>query len=471
MTKKLEIFPETLFAPGQIDFAPIPLNQYSKTVRQEKTLYKAEGLKAIYHDMIVLRTFETIIDQIKKIGEYQGVAYKHAGPAHLSIGQEAAAVGQAWSLDIDDAIFGSHRSHSEILAKGLSAIRKLDDDKLMEIMRGFFDGATLAAVEKGHDGDVKSLARKFLVYGAYAEIFARTTGFNKGWGGSMHAFFIPFGIFPNNAIVGGSGSIAPGAALFKRVNRKPGIVICNIGDASFGCGPVWEGISFASMDQYRNLWDQSLGGGLPIMFNCFNNSYGMGGQTCGETMGYQFLARIGAGVNPEQMHAERVNGYDPLAVADAVARKKQILLEGRGPVLLDTITYRIAGHSPVRRFQLPLAGRDQAVRGRGRHPGLPAALHRGESRCRRRLRGHQGRDRGLRLRHVQARHRPVGLALRDHGVGLHRDRDLLEQEGRGLRHPRAGSSSSPCPRTSRCSASPRRNASPSTPRPASPSRP
>ena len=77
-----------------------------------------------------------------------------------------------------------------------------------------------------------------------------------------------------------------------------------------------------------------------------NNFYGMGGQPCGETMGVQFIARIGAGVNPDQMHAERVNGYDPLPVIDAFRRKKQILEEGRGPVLLDTITYRISGHSP-----------------------------------------------------------------------------------------------------------------------------
>ena len=162
----------------------------------------------------------------------------------------------------------------------------------------------------------------------------------------MHAFFAPFGIYPNNAIVGGSGSIAPGAALFKRVNRKPGIVVANIGDASFGCGPVWEGITFSAMDQYRKLWDESLGGGLPIMFNCMNNFYGMGGQPVGETMGVQFIARIGAGVNPDQMHAERVNGYDPLPVIDAFRRKKQMLAEGRGPVLLDTVTYRFSGHSP-----------------------------------------------------------------------------------------------------------------------------
>ncbi|MDQ0290210.1 alpha-ketoacid dehydrogenase subunit alpha/beta [Oligosphaera ethanolica] len=346
MTKALEIYPEILFAKGQIDFTPIPVNAYSKSLAEEKKLFSKDDFVTIYHDMMVLRTFETIINEIKLKGEYQGVKYNHAGPAHLSLGQECGAVGQAYALDVNDHIFGSHRSHSEILAKGLSAIRKLDDAVLDKIMRDFFGGATLKVVEKNFKGSVKDLARHFLIYGAYAEIFARTTGFNKGWGGSMHAFFTPFGIYPNNAIVGGSGSVSPGAALFKRVNRKPGIVVCNIGDASFGCGPVWEGMMFAAMAQYRNLWDKELGGGLPLLVNCFNNQYGMGGQTNGETMGYELLARIGAGVNPEQMHAERVNGYNPLAVIDAVQRKKQILLEGRGPVLLDVATYRISGHSP-----------------------------------------------------------------------------------------------------------------------------
>jgi 2-oxoisovalerate dehydrogenase E1 component len=346
MTKALEIYPEELFAKGQIDFTPIPINVYDKSLAEEKKLYAKEDFVTIYHDMMLLRNFENIINEIKLKGEYQGVKYNHAGPAHLSIGQECAAVGQAYALDVNDHIFGSHRSHSEILAKGLSAIRKLDEDSLDKIMREFFGGETLKVVEKNCQGSIKELARHFLIYGAYAEIFARVTGFNRGWGGSMHAFFTPFGIYPNNAIVGGSGSIAPGAALFKRVNRKPGIVVCNIGDASFGCGPVWEGMMFAAMAQYRTLWDQELGGGLPLLVNCFNNQYGMGGQTSGETMGFDILARIGAGVNPEQMHAERVNGYDPLAVIDAVQRKKQLLKEGRGPVLLDVATYRTSGHSP-----------------------------------------------------------------------------------------------------------------------------
>ena len=89
-----------------------------------------------------------------------------------------------------------------------------------------------------------------------------------------------------------------------------------------------------------------LGGSPPILFNFMNNFYGMGGQPQGETMGFGMLARVALGVNPEAMHAERVDGYNPLAVADAIKRKKELLLKGEGPVLLDTITYRFSGHSP-----------------------------------------------------------------------------------------------------------------------------
>ncbi len=346
MPKSLVIDPEVAFARGRIRFHDIDVNAYDKTIEDELRVYSRDDFVQMFADMCAIRHFEWIINEIKIKGVCNGISYDHRGPAHLSMGQEAAAVGMAFALTPDDHIYGSHRSHGEILAKGFSAIRAMDDGALLDIMQTYLGGAILRPVEKGHAGSVKELARKFLTYGAYAEIFARDTGFNRGMGGSMHAFFTPFGIYPNNAVVGGSGSIAPGAALFKRVNRKPGIVVCNIGDASFGCGPVWEGITFASMDQYRKLWDPLLRGGLPIIFNCMNNFYGMGGQPWGETMGCEFIARIGAGVNPEQMHAERVNGYDPLPVIDAFRRKRQLLLEGEGPALIDTVTYRISGHSP-----------------------------------------------------------------------------------------------------------------------------
>ena len=371
MPKSIIIEPEKVFATDTIRFVDIQVNAYRKTVEEELAEYSPEDFLNIWVDMCAIREFETILNEIKTKGAYKGVTYNHAGPAHLSIGQEAAAVGMAFALSPEDHIFGSHRSHGEILAKGFSAIRALDDQRLLEIMKSYRDGALLRPVEKGYRGTMKGLALRFFIYGAYSEIFARETGFNRGLGGSMHAFFAPFGIYPNNAIVGGSGSIAPGAALFKRVNRKPGIVVANIGDASFGCGPVWEGITFSAMDQYRNLWEESLGGGLPIMFNCMNNFYGMGGQPLGETMGVQQIARVGAGVNPEQMHAERVNGYDPLPVIDAFRRKKQVLHEGGRP--------GPAGHGDlphqrplaVRRFELPLQGRDRTVAAGRLHPRLP----------------------------------------------------------------------------------------------------
>lgn len=329
-----------------MEFKPIPINQYNKTIEEEKENFSKEDFLRIFHDMVVIREFETMINLIKTRGEYNEIPYNHPGPAHLSIGQEAAAVGMAYNLGVEDFIFGSHRSHGEILAKGLSAIAKLDDETLENIMETHFDGKTLAPVKAGHKGTTKELAVKFLIYGTLSEIFARETGFNKGLGGSMHAFFTPFGVYPNNAIVGGSGDISVGAALYKKVNRKKGIVVANIGDASLACGPVWEGLTFATMDQFNQLWEGDMKGGLPLIVNIMNNQYGMGGQTCGETMGYEVAARIGAGLNKDQMHAERVDGYNPLAVIDAYKRKMKIIAEKKGPVLLDVLTYRYSGHSP-----------------------------------------------------------------------------------------------------------------------------
>jgi 2-oxoisovalerate dehydrogenase E1 component len=346
MTKLIPIDPNEIRQKSVIKGPEIPVNAYVSDPKQEARKYGSENLVGMYRDMVYIREFETAIDRIKREGSYEGIEYNHRGPAHLSLGQESTAVGQSYHLTPDDFIFGSHRSHGEILAKSFSAIEKLSDEELVKIMETYMNGALLRVVEKFSKGSVKDLAINYTLYGTLAEIFGRAHGFNKGMGGSMHAFFVPFGVMPNNAIVGGSADIATGAALFKRVNRKPGIVIVNIGDGSMGCGPVWEAMMFAAMDQYRTLWPEEIGGSPPILFNFMNNFYGMGGQPQGETMGFGMLARVGLGVNPEGMHAERVDGYNPIAMADAIERKKKILEEGRGPVLLDAITYRFSGHSP-----------------------------------------------------------------------------------------------------------------------------
>ncbi len=347
MPKSQYIDPNVVRQPGVLKFKDIKLNQYKKTIADETKKYSNDDFHRIYHDMRFIREFETMLNEVKTKSEYRGMKYNNPGPAHLSLGQEASAVGQAYLLGVDDYIFGSHRSHGEILAKGLSAINKLSDAELYDAMKNFMDGRALKIVEDNcKASSVKELAVYFLAYGALAEIFGRETGFSKGLGGSMHTFFLPFGIYPNNAIVGGSATIATGAALFKKVNNKKGVVISNVGDGALGRGPVWEAMMYSAMDQFTKLWDEAHRGGLPIIFNFFNNFYGMGGQTKGETMPFDILARIGAGINPDEMHAEEVDGYNPLAVIEAMGRKIDIINKKQGPVILDTVTYRTCGHSP-----------------------------------------------------------------------------------------------------------------------------
>lgn len=343
MAKQIFIDPNERRKPSKVTFQDIPVNQYQKRMKDVRDEYTDEELKNILYDMLSIREFETMMQDLRLTGKYCDIPYNYSGPAHLCIGQESAAVGQAFALDENDFIFGTHRGHGELIAKGLNTLRKIDDEKLMEIMKTSSDGAQLRVVEKGFEGTTKELAIRFYMYGIMAEIFGREIGFAKGLGNSMHAFFIPFGVYPNNAIVGGSAPIATGAALHKKVVHEKGITIANAGDGAAGRGPVYEAMCFAAMDQYKTLWDEK--GGLPVLFNFNNNGYGMGGQTCGETMGYDVLARIGAGINTEQMHAERVDGFNVFAVIDAVKRQKKLLLEGKGPALLDVITYRFCGHS------------------------------------------------------------------------------------------------------------------------------
>lgn len=369
MTKKLMVVPDKVRKSSTLKINPIPVNTYKKTVEEElasnRDITPASCLR-IFRDMAVIREFETMLDNVKKVGVYEGIPCKHLGPAHLSLGQEGAAVGEAFYLSVDDHIFGSHRSHGEILAKGLRAVQDLKGKSLRGIMENYFGGVVLRIVEQ-HDPNWtplvvtgKGKAKKpvftsdeeeeqgvdFLLYGLLAEVFGRDYGFNRGMGGSMHAFFCPFGIYPNNAIVGGSADIATGAALFKKMMQAPGAVVANIGDASMGCGPVWEALNFAAMGQYNTLWDPEHRGGLPIIFNFMDNFYGMGGQPIGETMGFDRLARIGAAINPENMHAETIDGNNPLALAEAYKRKLQLIKDKQGPVFLDVLCYRQTGHSP-----------------------------------------------------------------------------------------------------------------------------
>src|SRR5690554_4400809 len=147
MAKQLFVDPNEVRKSSEIEFSKIPVNRYNKTIEEELENFSREDLVRIYRDMVIIRQFEEMLLSIKTTGEYNGIRYNYPGPAHLSIGQEASAVGQAYLLDENDLIFGSHRSHGEILAKGLSVIEKMPAAELEEIMQDYLGGTILAAVQ------------------------------------------------------------------------------------------------------------------------------------------------------------------------------------------------------------------------------------------------------------------------------------------------------------------------------------
>ncbi|WP_027527408.1 thiamine pyrophosphate-dependent enzyme [Bradyrhizobium sp. Ec3.3] len=346
MPKELYIDPHVFKSRNTLSAPGIPIHAYEPNIEAERAAFGNAGLLRLLRDMVVIREFETMVGSLKSKRNYNGVEFNLCGGAHLSIGQEAAAVGAAHSLEPDDHIFGTHRSHGEFIAKGFSAIRKIPPNAVRAIMETHEQGALLRTVEKQLQGtSATETAENFLLLGLLAEIFMRSTGFNRGMGGSMHAFFLPFGVYPNNAIVGASAGIATGAALQKKLARTGGITVANGGDGSAGCGPVWEAMNFAAMAQFDSLWEDAVKGGLPVLFFFSNNFYAQSDQPIGETTGLDRLSRIGLGINPQAMHAETVDGTNPLAVADAVRRKRELLVKGKGPALLDVEWYRSVGHS------------------------------------------------------------------------------------------------------------------------------
>ncbi len=323
----------------EIEIPNIKVNAYARTFQEELSTYGKAVLLNVYRDMLYIREFENTLQESRDKGLY-GYRFKYA--SHLSSGQEAISVGEAFSLKKEDIIFGTHRSHGEYIAKSLRYVEESDDNELLSILENY-PTSTYKALAPSSSLSSKEIAVKFILYGAFSEIFARKTGLQRGLGGSMHLHFKPFGIYPNNAIVGGSAPLALGASLYNRINGKGGIVVSNLGDGALNCGAVYESIAFATMNQYKNLWQDKKG--LPLLFLVSDNMYARGGNTKVETGSYDNPARLGAGFTYNAMHAESVNGFNPFAVADAVARHREKLLNGEGASLINCITFRQSAHS------------------------------------------------------------------------------------------------------------------------------
>jgi 2-oxoisovalerate dehydrogenase E1 component len=325
------------FAPFEEQLGSIKGFQYAGDLASEvaaDSLDKAASL-GLLDDMLAIREMEEMIVRLRSGGGYEPLpGYDYRGPTHVSIGQEASAVGASSVLRITDNVTSSHRGHGDAIAKGFSALRQMTTEQL--------------AARMGRDGTREELLDAALeehVYKVIAELFGKDEGYSRGRGGGMHIGDFSTGNLGANAIVGGSVPIATGAAMAHRYERNDSVVCCFAGDGAYANGVVLESLNWAAQHQWTNHLAGDRPYGLPVIFFIQNNHYGMTHRTDEEVMGVAHLARRAAGFATDNMHAEVVNGMDVLAVRDAVTRAAALCRAGEGPVLIEASTYRYYGHS------------------------------------------------------------------------------------------------------------------------------
>jgi len=212
---------------------------------------------------------------------------KITGFCHLYAGEEAVAVGAIQALYDKDYVVSTYREHGHCIAKG----------------------AEPRAV--------------------MAELFGKETGISHGRGGSMHLFDPVLRFMGGYAIVGGGLPIATGLGLSINYREEAEVVCCFFGDGAVPQGAFHESLNMAS------LWK------LPVIFVCENNFYGMGTMVqnaiCQEEL-YRFA-------DPYKIPGVRVDGMDVIEVYAAVSEAAARAREGKGPSLIEAITYRFRGHS------------------------------------------------------------------------------------------------------------------------------
>jgi 2-oxoisovalerate dehydrogenase E1 component len=242
-----------------------------------------DSLLEAYGRMTLIRVFEERVSELYRTGEVPGFV-------HLSIGQEASAVGACWPLATADVITSNHRGHGHCLAKGLPP------EPMM------------------------------------AELLARVTGTNKGLGGSMHIADPDLGIFGANGIVAAGVPIAGGAALAAQLRGRDGqgqrgVVVSFFGDGAVAQGAFHEAANLAA------LWR------LPMVFFCENNGYAEFSPIADQHP--VPMAARAAGYGLEYVS---VDGNDVEAVAVTMTDVVRRVREGAGPVFVEAATYRWHGH-------------------------------------------------------------------------------------------------------------------------------
>ena len=317
------------FKKATIKLNSIPAYQYDSSVAAEykaKKITKAEVLE-IYESMLTIREFEEMILKCRT-GAYEIISdYDYRGPTHLSIGQEATAAGVCSVLNITDFITSTHRGHGDSIAKGFHAIKHMSEEDMRARCPEY-------ASLKGEE--LRDAVMEDHVFRTIAELFGKEDGYGKGRGGGMHIADFRVGHLGANAIVGGGVPIATGAAMTCRIDPayQGRVVATFAGDGAYANGVVLEALNWAAQDQFNGPLAKTKFG-LPLIFIIVNNHFGMTGRADGEVNGLDHLARRAAGFDNDNMHAEVINGMDPMAVRDAITRAKAIIAKGEGPVLLD----------------------------------------------------------------------------------------------------------------------------------------
>lgn len=235
-------------------------------------------LLTMHRQMLVIRGFEERVAALYRDGGVPGFV-------HLSIGQEASAVGACWPLGPADVITSTHRGHGHCLAKGLDPA------------------------------------------GMFAELMARDAGTNRGRGGSMHIADPGIGIFGANGIVAAGVPIAVGAATAAQLRADGTVAVAFFGDGAVAQGAFHEAVNLAA------VWR------LPVVFFCEDNGYAEFSAAADQHAAPLELRAAGYGVG----HVA-VDGNDVVATAEAMAGVVASVRAGGGPVIVQATTYRWHGH-------------------------------------------------------------------------------------------------------------------------------
>jgi len=328
MVKEIEIIPD--FAPGRIALGEIPKFRYQGEVGDELggRLGTKEAI-GLLEWMLTIRAFEQMVVALKDGQVVPCEGFNFTGATHLSIGQEAVAVGAMAALRADDYLTSTHRGHGHAIAKGAYALLAMSPERLAEFLGESAGGRPRE--------ELVEAALQLHLGKTMAELLGREDGYCRGRGGGMHIADFHVNHLGANAIVGGSLGIATGAGLAMQQRRTDQVVACLFGDGAANNGIFHESLNFAAMSQ--------LPYGLPVIYVIENNQYGMTGQQLGEVSGVDCLARRGAAYSHDNLHAEVVNGMNVLAVWEAVSRAAELCRSKQGPVLLECMTYRYLGHS------------------------------------------------------------------------------------------------------------------------------